>query len=337
MDKITDAAVRAALGATVIDYRAEEDEMTVSVERAMQRHGFHHPFDPADFVTAVILAALPHLRPPVVEVYGEDALRAEWRAAGGEIHGPNVETVTMPEADYFRFRSALATTGKQQVGENPAWRDELVREAHARGLMEGLNSLRPQQVGEVQGDAWTIAELVRTDLDRQTCPDHYMRVAVESVVKHVEEWQASLAARQPVVPTPQQISDYLHGLDEIKRAVVERESTAARQPGAQEPVAFIEHFADQLSRIEMTARGLGLGVGKHAVYAAPPAQGIDLGQFRPVLEHRRDDILNAVPAFRPDGDYSEFNACIERRLAEVERLLAIVDGQRDAAPGVAAT
>lgn len=39
--------------------------------------------------------------------------------------------------------------------------------------------------------AWNIAELVRVDLDRQSCPDAYMRIAMESVVKH-------LAARQPV-------------------------------------------------------------------------------------------------------------------------------------------
>lgn len=37
----------------------------------------------------------------------DDAIRNEWRAAGGDIHGPNVETVTMPEADYFKFRRSL--------------------------------------------------------------------------------------------------------------------------------------------------------------------------------------------------------------------------------------
>lgn len=34
----------------------------------------------------------------------DDELRAEWLAAGGEIHGPNVETVSMPEAKYFELR-----------------------------------------------------------------------------------------------------------------------------------------------------------------------------------------------------------------------------------------
>ncbi|MGH8037159.1 MAG: hypothetical protein ACREPD_05410 [Stenotrophomonas sp.] len=63
-----------------------------------------------------------------------------------------------------------------------------------------------QQVGEVQGaklsqmDPWSIAEMVRTDLDRQSCPDAYMRIAMESVVKHLttiqpmgEKWHSPLA------------------------------------------------------------------------------------------------------------------------------------------------
>ena len=32
--------------------------------------------------------------------------------------------------------------------------------------------------------AWTLADRVRQDLDRQSCPDAFMRIAVESIVKH---------------------------------------------------------------------------------------------------------------------------------------------------------
>ena len=32
--------------------------------------------------------------------------------------------------------------------------------------------------------AWDLAEKVRRDLDRQSCPDAYMRIAIESIVKH---------------------------------------------------------------------------------------------------------------------------------------------------------
>ncbi|WP_414498026.1 hypothetical protein [Stenotrophomonas maltophilia] len=57
---------------------------------------------------------------------------------------------------------------------------------------EGLQ-VQPSPGG--QEYAWNIAELVRVDLDRQSCPDAYMRIAMESVVKH-------LAARQPVGEIP---------------------------------------------------------------------------------------------------------------------------------------
>ena len=32
--------------------------------------------------------------------------------------------------------------------------------------------------------AWTLADKVRQDLDQQSCPDAFMRIAVESIVKH---------------------------------------------------------------------------------------------------------------------------------------------------------
>jgi hypothetical protein len=38
----------------------------------------------------------------------EDEMRAEWREAGGGIHGPNIETVVMSESQYFAFRRRLA-------------------------------------------------------------------------------------------------------------------------------------------------------------------------------------------------------------------------------------
>lgn len=54
---------------------------------------------------------------------------------------------------------------------------------------------------------------------------------------------------------------------------------AAHQPVG-EPVAYIEHFADQLSRVEVTLHGIRLGIGKHAVYAAAaPAQAVDLDKM----------------------------------------------------------
>lgn len=37
-------------------------------------------------------------------IVNEDFMRQEWQHFGGEIHGPIVETVSMPEAKYFEFR-----------------------------------------------------------------------------------------------------------------------------------------------------------------------------------------------------------------------------------------
>lgn len=46
----------------------------------------------------------------------DQQMREEWKAAGGSIHGPNVETVCMPESEYFKFRKSLVAQG-EPVGE----------------------------------------------------------------------------------------------------------------------------------------------------------------------------------------------------------------------------
>lgn len=45
---------------------------------------------------------------------------------------------------------------------------------------------------ELLEDAWSIAYSVRKDLDMHSCPDAYMTIAVESVVKHVSAINAAL-------------------------------------------------------------------------------------------------------------------------------------------------
>ncbi|PJL41030.1 hypothetical protein B9Y78_07955 [Stenotrophomonas maltophilia] len=88
--------------------------------------------------------------------------------------------------------------------------------------------------------AWNIAELVRVDLDRQSCPDAYMRIAMESVVKH-------LAARQPVGEPFGYCADF--------------------DPGAHE---FSHTFY-------YLAPGEKVPEGCTPFFAAPPAQAVDLG------------------------------------------------------------
>jgi len=128
-------------------------------------------------------------------------------------------------------------------------------------------------------------------------------------------------ALREAVPTPQQISDYLQGLDATERAVIEREARALR-PG-QESVAeiFAAFRADgSLAGTAFTAESAGYWSGCRVVrYTAPPAQGIDLEQFRPVVLDRRMDAV-------ADGKHEAVHEC--------DRLLALIDRQRDAAPGV---
>jgi hypothetical protein len=53
-------------------------------------------------------------------------------------------------------------------------------------LEDKLASIK-QAIAELESQeplAWDLADKVRQDLDRQSCPDAFMRIAVESIVKH---------------------------------------------------------------------------------------------------------------------------------------------------------
>lgn len=41
-----------------------------------------------------------------------------------------------------------------------------------------------KMVGAAQEAAWELAQKVRTELDRASCPDAFMRIAVEAVMEH---------------------------------------------------------------------------------------------------------------------------------------------------------
>lgn len=115
------------------------------------------------------------------------------------------------------------------------------------------------------------------------------------------------------------------GPDFITDAQVEalRAALAARQPGVQEPVAWRYHAEGDATKwyYSDTASLLGL---YQPLYAAPPAQGIDLGQFlphtTPVIDKRQDVMAThgfAVPV---------------RVISDAFR--TALNEQRDAAPGV---
>lgn len=106
---------------------------------------------------------------------------------------------------------------------------------------------------------------------------------------------------------------------------------AARQPGAQVRDHVPQEVVSAISAVAVIAHKESRHhVQKHIdtinawLYAAPPAQGIDLGKFRALAE-------DLIAADRFD-DYSLDMETVA--VSAGRRLLALIDGQRDAAPGV---
>lgn len=371
--KISEAAVEAA--STSMEATKNSLEMT-----------------PLDRIRLMLAAALPHLTPQPAEL-----------------------------ADLYRhLLDMLGAKSHEDAGR-------IIGELHGKSsnctCPSGDGSLRwpcpkhpPAELAEQQGvDGWDIAMKVRSDLDRQSCPDAYMCIAVESVMKHlaatgkqqVGEAQGDAAA----VWAAMKESGYLFSSEPFAEAHPDdqekcrRIALAARQPGVQEPVLYQlrkeiigkdslgsnnlkvkeklnawceipkSHYDAYLS--VMGGRG-PMGVLGHpdgpvtlelnrynpkveirALYAAPPAQGIDLGHVR-VIEmlltlaetaYTLADNANDM-AECENVDYTDFVAMSDAldALAELPddqpgyvmsepakarwALRALIDGQRDAAPGV---
>lgn len=172
--------------------------------------------------------------------------------------------------------------------------------ARMEALAAALAATGKQQVDEVQGDArarfeaWnnSLPSLYRYNLNR------WSNEAQEYRSRHTRAaftaWQAALAARQP---------------------------------GAQEPVAVV---GPDFTLLWAGSGPIALIVERHGLkrgsllYAAPPAQGIDLGQFREAVEAQHAALMSSWC-----GDPETKDAADQQR----DRLLALID-QRDAAPGV---
>ncbi|UQA72829.1 hypothetical protein K1516_16830 [Stenotrophomonas maltophilia] len=169
------------------------------------------------------------------------------------------------------------------------------RTAQDWAMWQAALSAQPSPGG--QEYAWNIAELVRADLDRQSCPDAYMRIAMESVVKHV-------AARQPS-KQPDSVA-----LGEATEFCIEN---GARQPVGQKAVVT-SHWRDgELNHILYCSP---MPDGVHRLYAAPPAQAVDLGQ-----EHV------ATLTVDDDGMLGWKLTHIGRDLPEGEYRLALIDSR----------
>ena len=181
----------------------------------------------------------------------------------------------------------------------------------ACALAQHLAATGKQQAGEVQGDAlyieWLkerISSIYSTvSLGHQTGPYAY---AGEDFSRHLTEAASdcrkimrvlsALAAHQPVGYVPD-------GVWEALQRIIE--NSALHGPASNEDAILVARYRRHL-------------------LAAPPAQGIDLGQLRALAEkfesYGDDEIGDAF-----SGPYYQCAA----------ELRGLIDGQRDAAPGVA--
>lgn len=185
-------------------------------------------------------------------------------------------------------------------------------------VLSALAATGKQQVGEVQGDARAhLIEEAIGYLDLIAVQPPLVDQARRALAR-------ALASRQPV---------YVQGSDELRartdgeraaylEGIEEGKVQAARQPGVQVPVAVVGSDFTLLwagsGPIAPMVERHGLKRGS-LLYAAPPAQGIDLGQLREKLTKltRRNEFIS--------GQSFSY--------VQLDDVLALID-QRDAAPGV---
>lgn len=109
----------------------------------------------------------------------------------------------------------------------------------------------------------------------------------------------------------------------------------ARQAAAKVPVAQVRqnggHTSPEVWFYPETFYGTKIPDGA-VLFLGPPAQGIDLGQFSEPVHYW----LHAISGYANARLLFGHAACAEyaAKAAEARRLLALIDSQRDAAPGV---
>ncbi|MBS7545561.1 hypothetical protein [Ancylobacter oerskovii] len=147
------------------------------------------------------------------------------------------------------------------------------------------------------------------------------------------EWIAEFKAINPSVADNPAILDTAQYAFAAGRKA-QREIDASRQPVGQVP-AFYLYSSDWRSvRVPMTP-SRGVRVFRHGFdhadpedlvpfYAAPPAQAVDLGQFRPAVECLKSTIEDSIA----DAKHMLIaTGALDSDLAEVVRLLALIDSK----------
>jgi len=313
--KISDAAVEAARRALYFATSPEATEADYIKDSLDEQ-------EDAEEVTlwlrAAITAALPHLHPQPAEL--------------AEQHGDALvaSLVQVMNAEY------------DGLGRLPA--DVL---GVLNMAAEALAATGKQQVGEVQRDA--LADAARRVLSDVDSGDHHGEIS-ESTYAALE---SALAARQPGELIAQKVGDYRVTVAEDTITVSHgRDIVFAYSAGDAEPIMTASARIQQL-RAQPVGAAFGWwlvdenGIGRLSrtppkdtieiyrdtpgysaipLYTAPPAQGIDLGQFRDRIKAAIDRIVNHQCLMRIPVDNTDPDIV----LADILRL---IEGQRDAAPG----
>jgi len=92
----------------------------------------------------------------------------------------SVDVSTGEDDDYYRVFGRVDGVMLESCG---AQNDIILVIEETRNLAAPVAMSQAEQ-DKQEPVAWDLAEKVRRDLDRQLCPDAYMRIAMESIVKH---------------------------------------------------------------------------------------------------------------------------------------------------------
>lgn len=137
-----------------------------------------------------------------------------------------------------------------------------------------------------------------------------------TVDRHVAVIRAALAARQPVE------TQLGYTLSDVHEAYSRGKRDAARQPVG-EPDAWVpdKFFGPGVNAMTARRKPSDAAIAAHGLYVplyrhpAPPAQAVDLGQFRPFVEAQRQEYISH--GLTPE------NYCV----AKCDELLALIDGK----------
>ncbi|WP_416058440.1 hypothetical protein [Stenotrophomonas maltophilia] len=199
---------------------------------------------------------------------------------------------------------AAALAARQPVGENPAWRDELVREAHNRGLADGLNADR-QSAGQ---EPVVISKQARECL--QEIIDNCWRDEDQVVASEIGRLMRGPLYAAP----PAQVVDddwHLRGY-----AYASKQATTCAGCGEHKHTPLRIDAMGGYVCLTCIDKKLSTLLGE---FGYESAQAVDLGQFRECVELMEwQERGHANPDF-PTGD--------PKKHAEALHLLALIDSQ----------